>query len=277
MRKKSFPIRRVVQIAFFVLIALITLGNGLLKAGVQLPLVSEVSLHAICPFGGVVSIYQVVTAATFVKKVHQASFILMGIGFVLALLFGPVFCGWVCPMGTVQEWVGKLGKKLLGKRYNRIVPASVDRILRYLRYAVLAWVLVMTALTGKLAFEAYDPYWTLFNLWSSEVAWTGYAILAAVLGLSLFVERPFCKYGCPYGAVLGVFNLFRIFGVKRNPPTCTNCKACDKACPMNIVVSGKKGRVKDHAGRVRDHQCITCMECTSERACPVAETVEVKL
>ncbi len=270
MRKKSFPIRLIVQTAFFVLIALISLKNGFLALGVQIPLVSEVSLHAICPFGGVVSIYQVVTAATFVKKVHQASFILMGIGFLLALLFGPVFCGWVCPMGTVQEWIGKLGKKILGKSYNRIMPASFDRVLRYLRYAVLVWVLVMTALTGKLAFEAYDPYWTMFNLWSSEVAWTGYLILAAVVVLSLFVERPFCKYGCPYGAVLGVFNLFHVFSIKRNPPTCIDCKACDKACPMNIVVS-----VKD--GRVRDHQCITCMECTSERACPVADTVEVKL
>jgi hypothetical protein len=92
MRKKAFPFRRVVQIAFFALIALISLNNGLQTIGVQIPLLSEASLHAICPFGGVVSIYQVVTAATFVKKVHQASFILMGIGFLLALLFGPVFC-----------------------------------------------------------------------------------------------------------------------------------------------------------------------------------------
>jgi polyferredoxin len=146
----------------------------------------------------------------------------------------------------------------------------VDRVLRYLRYAVLVWVLVMTALTGQLAFEAYDPYWTLCNLYSSEIAWTGYAILAAVMVLSLFVERPFCKYGCPYGAVLGVFSLFRVFSIHRNKPTCTNCKACDKACPMNIVVS-------ERDGRVRNHQCITCMECTSERACPAADTVEVKL
>ena len=53
-----------------------------------------------------------------------------------------------------------------------------------------------------------------------------------------FVERPFCKYACPYGAVLGVFNLFRIFGIKRRKSSCISCKACDKACPMNIDVSG---------------------------------------
>jgi polyferredoxin len=66
--------------------------------------------------------------------------------------------------------------------------------------------------------------------------------------------------------VLGVFNLFRIFGIRRNAPTCTNCKACDRACPMNIPVSTTPGRV-------RDHQCIACLECTSEKACPEKDTV----
>jgi polyferredoxin len=169
-------------------------------------------------------------------------------------------------MGSIQEWFGKLGRKLLGRRYNRVIPAKLDRVLRYLRYVVLAWVLYMTAVTGKLMFEAVDPYYALFNLWSSEVAIGGIIALAVTLAGSLIVERPFCKYACPYGAVLGLFNLFRIFAVRRNPPTCTNCKACDRACPMNIEVSAKHGRV-------RDHQCITCLECTSEKACPVKDTV----
>ena len=266
MKKPKSRWRLVVQIAFFVLIAAISANQGLELAGVSIPVLSAASLHAICPFGGVVSIYQVVTAGTFVKKVHSASFILMGIGFLVALLFGPVFCGWVCPMGSIQEWFGRLGKKLFGRRYNRLVPARLDQVLRHLRYAVLAWVLSMTAVTGMLAFEAVDPYYALFNLWSSEVAIGGIIALAVTLLASLLVERPFCKYACPYGAVLGVFNLFRIFGIRRNPPTCTNCKACDRTCPMNIEVSTKKGRV-------RDHQCISCMECTSEKACPVKETV----
>ena len=79
------------------------------------------------------------------------------------------------------------------------------------------------------------------------------------------MERPFCKYACPYGAVLGVFNLFRIVKIRRNPSTCIDCKACDKACPMNIPVST--------GGAVRNHQCIACLKCTSEQACPVKNTV----
>jgi polyferredoxin len=197
MKKPKSRWRLAVQIVFFALVAAISVNHGLALAGVPIPLLSSASLHAICPFGGVVSIYQVATAGTYVQKVHSASFILMGIGLLVALLFGPAFCGWLCPMGSIQEWFGKLGRKILGRRYNRLVPAKLDRVLRYLRYAVLAWVLYMTAVTGKLMFEAYDPYYALFNLWSSELAIGGVIVLAVTLVGSLFVERPFCKYACP--------------------------------------------------------------------------------
>jgi polyferredoxin len=125
----------------------------------------------------------------------------------------------------------------------------------------------MTIVTGKLAFEAVDPYFALFNFWRSEASIGGFIVLGITVLLSLFVERPFCKYAFPYGAFLGVFNLFRIFGIKRNAPTCISCKACAKACPMNIAV--------DAASTVRDHQCISCLKCTSEAACPVPATVEL--
>lgn len=150
-----------------------------------------------------------------------------------------------------------------------MIPAGVDRWLRYLRYIVLAWVVYLTAVTGILIFSDYDPYFTLFNIYSDEVALAGLIILGAVVVLSLFVERPFCKYACPYGAVLGTFNLVRVFGIQRNAATCISCKACDRECPMNIDVSG--------SGRIRDHQCISCMQCTSEAACPVAATVEMRV
>lgn len=261
--------RQIVQLAFFALILAIAINHALEEAGRAIPFLSAASIHGICPFGGVVTLWQYLTTGTLVQKVHEATFVLFAIVVALSVAFGPVFCGWVCPMGTVQEWVSRLGRKLFGRRHNTFVPPRLDRILRYLRYLVLAWVVYMTAATGTLIFEAWDPYYTMFNLWSDELAWSGVAILAVVLILSLFVERPFCKYACPFGAVLGLSNLFRVFGIRRNAATCINCSACDRACPMNINVSG--------AGTVRDHQCISCMKCTSEQACPVASTVELKI
>lgn len=266
-RKKIARIRTGVQIFFFVLIAFIAVNHSLSETGGGIPVVSDASLHAVCPFGGVVSIYQFAEVGDFVKKTHASSFILMIIVFGLALLAGPVFCGWICPFGSFQEWIAGIGRKIFGKKYNTMIPEKLDSVLRYLRYAVAAWVLYVTARSAELIFADYDPYYALFNFWSGEVALTAFVALAAVLLLSLFIERPFCKYACPYGAVLGLFNLFRIFGIRRNPETCIDCKLCDRACPMNIEVST--------AGRVRNHQCISCLKCSSEQSCPVTDTVEL--
>lgn len=261
--------RQIVQLAFFALMLSIAINHSLEEAGRAIPWLSAASIHGLCPFGGVVSIWQYATTGTLVQKIHEASFVLMVAVLGLAVLFGPVFCGWMCPMGTVQEWFGRIGRRILGKRYNRIVPPRVDRWLRYTRYVVLGWVIIATASTGILIFSDWDPYFAMFNLWSDELAWTGVAVLATVLFLSLVVERPFCKYACPFGATLGLTNLFRVFGIKRNATSCISCGACDSSCPMNIPVAT--------AGVVRDHQCISCLKCTSDQACPIAATVELKV
>lgn len=264
--KRNIWIRRVVQFFFFFLIAFISINHTLAESGKGIPLLASASLHAVCPFGGVVSLYQFATVGTFVQKIHQSSFVLMVIAFLMALLFGPVFCGWVCPLGTIQEWVASIGKKLFKRRqYNHFIPAKIDNVLRYTRYLVLVWVLYMTAVTGKLIFSDIDPYFALFNFWSSEVAVGGLIVLGVTLLASLFVERPWCKYACPYGAVLGLTNLFRVFSIRRQASTCRLDGACDITCPMNIQVSSKSV--------VRNHQCISCLECTSEAKCPVAGTV----
>jgi polyferredoxin len=264
-RPHSIWIRKLVQWFFFLLIALISINHTLVANGGGIPFFSSASLHAVCPFGGVETLYTFVTSGLFLKKIHSASLALAGIVLLLSIFFGPVFCGWVCPLGTVQEWVGKLGKKLFRRRYNHFFPARLDRYLRYTRYLVLLWVLYVTATSGVLVFEAYDPYYALFNFWTTEVAWTALLILGLVLLGSIFVERPWCKYACPYGAVLGITNLFRVFSIKRSTTTCKADGACSIMCPMNIPVDSKT--------TVRDHQCISCMECTSEAVCPVAKTV----
>lgn len=267
LQRKPVRIRYIVQAAFFVLVAVTATVSALNEKGIIIPFFKGVSLHGICPFGGVVSFYQLFTIGTLTKKVHESSVVLAVIGLLSALLMGPVICGWVCPFGTFQQWLSGIGRRLFGRKYNTFVPRTLDRVLRFLRYGVLAWVLYMTAITGKLIFQDYDPYYALFNFWTGDVAVTGYIALALVILLSLFVERPFCKYACPFGALLGIFNLFRIFGIRRNAPTCISCKACNRACPMNIDVMAGKA--------VKDHQCITCFECTSEAACPVPATVEM--
>jgi polyferredoxin len=266
-KSRAKNIRTWIQVFFFALVALISVNKTLEASGIVIPLLSTASLHAICPFGGVVTLWQFFTTGTFIQKIHESSLVLMSAALLLGLFFGPVICGWICPLGSIQEWIGKIGKKLFKKRYNHIIPLKTDRFLRYTRYILLIMVVVNTAISGKLMFQDIDPYYALFSFWTGEVAIAAYIILSLTLALSLVVERPWCKYACPYGAFLGLTNLVRIFPVRRNESTCISCKACDKACPMNITVSAVK--------MVRNHQCISCMICTSESSCPVSDTVAI--
>ena len=264
-KQKKHLIRLVVQIFFLALIILISVNHFRSEQGLAPLLIGAPSLHAVCPFGGVITIYTYFTEGAFIQKIHQSAFTLMWLVLGLTLLFGPVFCGWVCPFGTVEEFVGKIGRKIFKKRYNNFIPSVIDKPLRYLRYVILALVVVNTAISGKLLFSNFDPYYALFNIWSSEVTRLSLLVLGLTLIGSLFVERPWCKYLCPLGALLGIFNLFRIVKLKRNENICINCKVCDRVCPMNIDISTSK--------TITDHQCISCLLCTDEIACPVSNSL----
>ncbi len=266
--RKKLKLRYMVQTVFFLLILLTAISHTLEESGKALPLIESASIHALCPFGAVVSFYKLITTGTFVSKIHASAMVLFAATLFLSILFGPVFCGWVCPLGTVQQWVSGLGKKL--GLYGRVrLPKKLDHTLRYLRYGVLLWVLYVTAVSGQLIFANYDPYYALFNFWSGEVALSAIAILILTLVLSLFIQRPWCKYLCPFGALLGFTNKFRLLGIKRNPNTCISCHKCTHACPMDIDV--------EHTTAVKNAQCISCYACTSQESCPVAETVTIKM
>ncbi len=268
-KNKSYWFRIILQTLFLLLIVLISYNRYRLAQGLVPIPVGTSTLHSLCPFGGVVTLYQYFTQGTFIRQIHQSSFTLMWLVLLLSLFFGPVFCGWVCPIGTVQEFIGKIGKKIFPKKYNRFVPYKIDIWLRYLRYIVLILIVVLTAKELRLVFQNYCPYFSLFNIWSNEVALSALILLGFIFIGSLFIERPWCKYLCPLGALLGIFNLFRIVKLKRNNNTCIQCKKCDNICPMNIKVSNKEV--------IRDHQCISCLLCTDEITCPVNNTLHLTL
>lgn len=268
-KSHSQQIRLAVQIIFFALILGTAINHTLSEAGIAIPILGSASIHSLCPFGGVVTIYTLLTTGRFVQKIHESAIVMLGVVGVTSILFGSAFCGWLCPLGSIQEWIGKLGRKLFKRKYNNVIPAKLDRVLRLFKYVVLVWIIYVTAVSAKLVFEDYDPYYALFNFWSGEVVWQALVVLGLTLGGALIIERPWCRYACPLGAMLGLTNKISIFRIKRNASTCINCSKCDRACPMKVEISNK--------GKVRGLECNSCLKCTSENACPIPNTVNMSV
>lgn len=247
-------LRWVVQIGFLVFILTRTVLRELL------PDSAIASIDAICPFGGVITLGNLLTAGRYLPKTHQSNAVL-AVGFVLAtLVSGGVFCGWICPFGTIQDWLKNLRRRL--RMREIIVPAKADRVLRYGRYVVLAAVLYFSYSTGKLWFSSYDPYRTILGLRfvfePSLEEWIGYAIAAVVIVASFLVERAWCKYACPFGPIVQILQRLSLLKIRRDARICTNCRICDKACPMGIKVSSLPTPSYG--------SCTNCLACTE--ACP---------
>ena len=262
---KSKPFRLASQIIFFVLVGVITINHTLVEAGSGLDILPGASLHAICPFGAVETFASLITGQGLIRQLHASVMVIGAVVLILTVLLGPVFCSHICPLGSIQEWIGKLGKRIFKKRYNRLIPQKLHDVLKYLRYVVLALVLYQTYTTASLMFVNIDPYYALYHFWTGEATITALIILGVTLLGSLFVERPWCKYACPYGGLLGLIGKISIFKIRRATGTCISCAQCSKACPMNIDVMAVK--------TVRSSLCNRCMRCTdAEGTCPVADT-----
>lgn len=226
------------------------------------------SAEAFCPFGGFETAFTWVTTGATVAHVHTANLVLAGIIVVLALIGRGFFCGWLCPLGSIQEAIRGMAHAVTGRapwmrRAGRTISAHtpwwprVDHILRYGRYVVLVWAVGGAAVTGVMVFREVDPWNALLSVAEFEVS-TAFVVLIAVLGLSVFVDRPFCRYACPLGAVQGLIGKASPMAIQRNADACLGCTICNTACPMNIEVN--------QATRVTDTNCIGCLECVA--ACP---------
>lgn len=224
------------------------------------------SVDALCPFGAVESLYTWVTTGTMVPKLHPSNMIL-GIAVVVSVLIaGNAFCGWICPMGTLGDVITGLRKRLGWRPVH--VPDRVDRVLRYGRYVVLAAVVIATVQTGRLIFAEYDPYVTLFSLhWIFEPSTAlipALIITAVVIVGSVLVDRLWCRYLCPAGAVFAVLGHLSFLRIRRSASACTDCGLCNSPCPVGIDVA--------HAGTVNT-DCVGCMECVA--TCPFPGALNV--
>ena len=267
-------LRRITQLAFagyitFLIIQHILVGeNGATVTA---------SAEAYCPFGGLETLYRYITGdGTFIAHTHLSNLVLLIAVLGVALLLRSAFCGWICPLGFLQDLVANLRKVLtrhipgLRRGLTRINQsghrlAFLDRYLRYVKYVVLVWAVAGSAYYGYMVFRDYDPWATLLNV--AEFSFTpGVIVLGVTLLASFFVERPWCRYACPLGAVSGLFGKLSPVYLKREESACTSCAICTKACPMGLDVHTST--------TIRSADCITCLECVE--VCPRNGALEVK-
>ncbi len=193
----------------------------------------------------------------------QIGFYVFGILMLYGLILGRTICGWLCPLGLIQELLHKLPTPKLKK--NR-----ATRALSYLKYVILAVFAVgITAWYGiahGVALPAFCKYicpagtfegagFLLINPANAgdfgmlNILFTRKFVIMLVIGLAcVFCYRSFCRFLCPLGAIYGFFSKVALVGVKVDATRCNHCGSCVRNCGMDVR----------HVG---DHECIHCAKC----------------
>lgn len=220
------------------------------------------------PIAGLMNLkYLLVTGN--IPPIHPAAMFLLVTFLVMSVVFRKAFCSWLCPVGTLSEALWKLGQKLL--RQNWAFPRWLDLTLRCLKYLLLGLFVYAVGGMSAIAIEAFlaSPYGLVADVKMLHffVHLTGTAAITIVvlLVLSIFFKNFWCRYLCPYGALLGIAALFSPSKIRRDQERCIDCGKCTKACPALLKV--------DTLISVRSAECTGCLECVA--VCPAEGALQM--
>jgi NosR/NirI family nitrous oxide reductase transcriptional regulator len=141
-----------------------------------------------------------------------------------ALAYGRVFCAGVCPLGAIQELTGIKPVKL---------PKSVEVILAFVPFIYLAIAILFASTNSQFLICRYDPFVGIFRL---DAPYTMIIFGALLLFSGIFVNRPYCRFLCPYGVLLNIFSRFAGKHLTITPAECTNCRLCEEVCPYDAII-----------------------------------------
>lgn len=272
--EKRFRVRLVVQLLFAT--ACVVMGMQFARfvqaAGAgALPLPARpAGVEAFLPISGLMGLADWFYRGSL-NTVHPAATVLVLVAIAMALIFRKAFCSWLCPVGLVSEWLARLGRMAFGRNFRPWHWADV--LLRGLKYALMAFfVFAVIRMDGAALLSFLEsPYNRVadvkMGLFFTEMGTVGLAVMGVLVIGSVFVQAFWCRYLCPYGALLGLFSWFSPSRVTRNATACVDCALCDKACPSRLPVASSV--------QIASPDCSGCLDCVA--ACPVKDALYVQI
>ncbi len=206
-----------------------------------------------------------------VPAIHPAAMFLFMAFLAMSLLAKKSFCSWLCPVGTFSEALACIGKKIF--RHNLRLPRWLDIPMRGLKYLLLGFFVfiigAMSAATiGDFMHTSYGLIADVKMLnFFREMGETAAIVLTALVLLSILVENFWCRYLCPYGALMGLASLVSPLKIRRDPAACIDCARCAHACPASLPV--------DKLIKIRSVECTACMACIA--SCPAEGALRFSL
>lgn len=223
------------------------------------------------PIGAMVSLKHWLLSGQL-DPVHPAAVVIFVSVLIMSLLAKKSFCAWLCPVGTLSEALWKLGRRLTGRSFRLwTLPDALLRSLKYLLllfFVKLIWFgMPLPALRGFLN----SPYWAVSDVrmlrFFTAMSLTVALVLGVLVLLSLFLPNAWCRYLCPYGALLGTLSWLSPLKIGRDRKLCTACGVCARACPALLPV--------DRRTTVRSAECTGCQSCCD--ACPEPGALAMRL
>lgn len=269
--KRSTPayrwLRPIVQGGFLALVLLIgaqfLLFVRQLEQGQEATVQRPPGVEAFLPISALISFKYWVLTGVF-NRIHPSGLVLLLVICTLGLLFKRAFCSWVCPFGLLGDTLEGIHRLLFRRRLS--LPRVVDYPLRSLKYLLLfffLWAIFVRMDVGQLEQFIDSPYNRIADIKMLKFfvppSQTTVVVMAVLVGLSLVIPFFWCRYLCPYGALLGAISVLSPFKVRRDARTCIGCQRCSRICPARIRVHT--------AGTVLSDECHACLRCVD--ACPV--------
>ncbi len=219
------------------------------------------------PIAGLLNLkYTLVTGE--IPVIHPAAMVLLVAFLAMSWLLRRSFCSWLCPVGTLSEELWKFGRRTF--RRNWRFPRWLDIPLRSLKYLVFGFFFyaVLSMPADAIAEFQRSPFGVLADVkmlnFFRDLGVTAAVVLAVLMIGSIFVQNLWCRYLCPYGALIGLVSWMSPTRIRRSEQACIDCAKCAKACPSHLAV--------DKLISVASVECTGCLECVS--ACPVEGALE---